>query len=212
MLETETPAGQEPLEWLLVSSEGGGTAERAERIVRWYEALWGIEEYFGVLKTGTRIEDWRLQEADVPVKCLAFDAVTAWQVFTLDRYARDAPGTPAADVLSEGEREEIGIVVLAEWLLLPANVSGHSWRTSGAGSCYWDASRAGGRRSDARFPATMCFCALACKCRTCCASGRPRVLPDHRCVNDCGGALGSDDCHRAVVRRGSCSHFAGVLN
>ena len=30
-----------------------------------------------MLKTGTRIEDRRLQEAEALVKCLAFDAVTA---------------------------------------------------------------------------------------------------------------------------------------
>ena len=79
VLETGTPAGQEPLEWLLVSSEGGPTAEWAERIVGWYEARWGIEEYFRVLKSGTRIEDRRLQEADALVKCLAFDAISsAW--------------------------------------------------------------------------------------------------------------------------------------
>ena len=59
VLETEPPAGHEPLEWLLVSSEGGPTAEWAERIVGWYEARWGIEEYFRVLKSGTRIEDRR---------------------------------------------------------------------------------------------------------------------------------------------------------
>ena len=95
VLETELPAGQEPLEWLLVSSDGGPTAEWAERIVGWYEARWGIEEYFRLLKTGTRIEDRRLQEAEALVKCLAFDATTAWRVFSLDRYARDAPETPA---------------------------------------------------------------------------------------------------------------------
>ena len=80
VLETDPPAGQAPLEWLLVSSEGGPTAEWAERIVGWYEARWGIEEYFRVLKSGTRIEDRRLQEADALVKCLAFDAITAWRV------------------------------------------------------------------------------------------------------------------------------------
>lgn len=34
--------GQELLEWLMVSSEGGPTAEWAERIVGWQEARWGI--------------------------------------------------------------------------------------------------------------------------------------------------------------------------
>ena len=120
VLETDPPAGQEPLEWLLVSSEGGPTAEWAERIVGWYEARWGIEEYFRVLKMGTRIEDRRLLEADALVKCLAFDAVTAWRVFSLDRYARDEPDTPAAEVLTEDEREVIGTVVRGERLLPPA--------------------------------------------------------------------------------------------
>ena len=121
VLETAPPAGQPPLEWLLLSSEGGPTAEWAERIVGWYEARWGIEEYFRVLKSGTRIEDRRLQEADALVKCLAFDAVTAWRVFHLDRYARDAPDTPADEVLSADERQVIGAVVQAEDLLPPAD-------------------------------------------------------------------------------------------
>ena len=120
VLETEPPAGHEPLEWLLVSSEGGPTAEWAERIVGWYEARWGIEEYFRVLKSGTRIEDRRLREADALVKCLAFDAITAWRVCSLDRYARDAPDTPAAEVLTDDERQVIGTVVRAERLLPPA--------------------------------------------------------------------------------------------
>ena len=120
VLETAPPAGQPPLEWLLLSSEGGPTAEWAERIVGWYEARWGIEEYFRVLKSGTRIEDRRLQEAGALVKCLAFDAVTAWRVFHLDRYARDAPDTPADEVLSADERQVIGAVAQAEGLLPPA--------------------------------------------------------------------------------------------
>ena len=119
VLETDPPAEHEPLEWLLVSSEGAPTAEWAERIVGWYEARWGIEEYFRVLKSGTRIEDRRLQETDALVKCLAFDAITAWRVCSLDRYARDAPDTPATEVLSDDERQVIGTVVRAERLLPP---------------------------------------------------------------------------------------------
>lgn len=73
-----------------------------------------------VLKTGTRIEDRRLQEAEPLLKCLALDAVTAWRVFSLDRYVRDEPETPAAEVLTQDGREAIGIVVRGERLLLPA--------------------------------------------------------------------------------------------
>ncbi len=118
--EPQPPPGEEPLEWLLVSSEGAASAEWAERIVRWYEARWSIEEFFRLLKSGTRIEDRRLHTATALEKCLAFDAITAWRVFSLDRYARDRPDTPADQVLTATEWEVIARVVQAEQLLPPA--------------------------------------------------------------------------------------------
>ena len=43
-----------------------------------------------------------------------------WRVFSLDRYARDAPDTPADEVLTDDERQVIGLMVRAEGLLPPA--------------------------------------------------------------------------------------------
>ena len=119
VLETDPPAGEAELEWLLVSSEGGRTAEWAERIVGWYEARWSIEEYFRVLKSGAHSEERQLRDAAALGKCLVFDAITAWQVFSLQRYAREAPQTPAAAVLSADERAVVERVVVAERLLPP---------------------------------------------------------------------------------------------
>ena len=107
------------MEWLLLSSEGGRTAQWAERIVSWYERRWGIEEYFRLLKTGTRIEDRRLRDAEALGKCLVFDAITAWRVFSLDRYARDAPDTPAEEVLTADEMAVIEGVTETERLRPP---------------------------------------------------------------------------------------------
>ncbi len=56
-----------------------------------------------MLKSGARIEDRRLRTAAALSKCLAFDAVTAWQVCSLARYARDAPQTPVDAVLTWDE-------------------------------------------------------------------------------------------------------------
>ena len=53
------------------------------------------------------------------MKGWAFDAVTVLRVFSLDRYCRGEPETPAAEVLTEDEREGIGIVVGGE--PLPGN-------------------------------------------------------------------------------------------
>lgn len=113
------------------------------------EARPGIEEHVRVLKTGTGIEDRRQQEVDAPVKWLAFDVVTAWRVFSLERNALDEPETPPAKDLTDGEREVVGMAL-----------------------------QAGGHRSRAHFRVTKCFGALTCKCKAWCASCRPRMLPD----------------------------------
>ena len=119
VLEPDPPAGEAGLEWLLLSSEGERTVQWAERIVGWYERRWAIEEYFRLLKMGTRIEDRRLRDAAALGKCLVFDAITAWRVFSLERYARDAPETPAAEVLTADELAVIAEVTAAERLRPP---------------------------------------------------------------------------------------------
>ena len=119
VLETDAPAGEERLEWPLVSTEGAATAAWAERIVRWYETRWRIEEFFRLLKSGTWIEDRRLREAQALEKCLVLDAITACCVFSLDRYARDSPDTPASEVLTEDELDVIETVVREENLQPP---------------------------------------------------------------------------------------------
>ena len=70
-----------PLNWLLVCSEGCADAAHANMIRHWYEKRWGIEEFFRVLKSGTRIEDRRFDSADDLRKCLAFDSIIAWREF-----------------------------------------------------------------------------------------------------------------------------------
>ena len=91
--EDHPPAGvKKPLNWLLLCSEGEADASNALRICQWYEARWGIEEYFRVLKSGTRISKRQCDDAVDLVKCLAFDAITAWRVFELQRLARSEPG------------------------------------------------------------------------------------------------------------------------
>ena len=87
--EPDPPAGKDPLNWLLLSSEGSADAETAQTVVSCYERRWTIEEYFRVLKTGTRVVDRKLDHADDLRKCLAFDAITACYVFDLERMARD---------------------------------------------------------------------------------------------------------------------------
>ena len=101
--EANPPPGKEPLHWVLLTTEGRADAETAKTVVEWYERRWTIEEYFRVLKTGTRVEDRRLDHADDLRKCLAFDAITACHVFDLERMARDKPHTRADEVVTDDE-------------------------------------------------------------------------------------------------------------
>ncbi len=44
------PPDKDPPEWMLVCSDGPLTAENVQRIVRFHEARWGIEEFFRLLR------------------------------------------------------------------------------------------------------------------------------------------------------------------
>ena len=83
----------------------------AIQALEFYRRRWSIEEYFKVLKSGARIEDRRLDHADDLRKCLAFDAITAWRVFDLDRLAREQPELPAAKALPKEELETLDLLL-----------------------------------------------------------------------------------------------------
>ena len=89
--EIKPPKDKKPLDWLLLTTEGEPTEKNALRIVSWYEKRWLIEEWFAALKVGTRIKDRRLNAADDLRCCLAFDAITACTVMSVERLARSAP-------------------------------------------------------------------------------------------------------------------------
>ena len=104
-IEPNPPAGKDPLNWLLLTTEGQADAETANTVISWYERQWTIEECFKVLKVRTRIKDRRLNDADEFRKCLAFDVITACHVFDLERIrmARDRPTTSANEVVTDDE-------------------------------------------------------------------------------------------------------------
>ena len=111
--EPAPPAGRDPLDWMLLTTEGDVTAADALKTVSFYEKRWLIEEYFKALKVGTRIEDRRLDQADDLRKCLAFDAITACRVMTVERLARSEPDTPASHVVHRDEITVLNIYMTA---------------------------------------------------------------------------------------------------
>ena len=99
--EREPPKGKQPLHWLLLTNQGEPTDEHAQRVVHWYRTRWAIESCIEALKTGTRVKDRQLDDAEDLRKCLAFDAITACHVHDLNFMARTAPDTPASQVVGK---------------------------------------------------------------------------------------------------------------
>jgi hypothetical protein len=97
------PAGEEPIEWVLVTSVYVGSLEEAIEIVRAYAQRWKIERYHYTLKSGCRIEDLQLESAQRLERALALYNVVAWRLLRLTYWARKEPEAPCTVALAEDE-------------------------------------------------------------------------------------------------------------
>lgn len=101
--EPNPPAGQPPVDWLLLTTEPVQTLEQALQVIDWYRARWVIEEYFKALKTGCAYEKRQLEALLALLNALALLAPVAWALLHLRSTARDNPGAPASDFFSSEE-------------------------------------------------------------------------------------------------------------
>ncbi|MBK8283939.1 MAG: IS4 family transposase [Ahniella sp.] len=91
----ETPAeGIAPLEWMLLTTAPVNTFDDACERLAWYASRWQIEVYHRTLKSGCKIEDRQLGNADRLESCLAIDMVVAWRVFHAVKLGRETPNVP----------------------------------------------------------------------------------------------------------------------
>jgi len=98
--EAAAPAGEEPVEWHLITTEPVDTVEQVLRVVDWYRTRWMIEEFFKALKTGCAYEKRQLESLATLLVALALLAPIAWQLLLLRHLARAAPDGVATAVLS----------------------------------------------------------------------------------------------------------------
>lgn len=103
VLETNPPEGEEPLEWMLLSSLPVRSFEEACEKVRWYCLRWRIEMYFKVLKSGFRVEACRLGHAQRLTRYLMVMSIVAWRLFMITLIARATPETTCTQFLAEDE-------------------------------------------------------------------------------------------------------------
>lgn len=101
--EEEPPAGEEPLEWLLLTSLPIETLSEVLRVIDYYACRWQIEVYFRVLKTGCKVEQIQLETAERLKPCLALYHIVAWRVLYVTMLGRELPDLPCDVLFSDEE-------------------------------------------------------------------------------------------------------------
>lgn len=92
--EEDAPADVEPLEWMLLTTLEVSSFAQAIEKLSWYSIRWGIEVYHRTLKSGCKIEERQLGNAERIESCLAIDMVIAWRIMHLTKLGRETPDVP----------------------------------------------------------------------------------------------------------------------
>ncbi len=99
--EEEPVEGEEPLEWILLTSVPVHTVEQAWERVEWYRARWIVEDYHQGLKTGCHIEERQLQTYEGLRRLLGLLAPMAVRLLQLRAVARLNPELPATESMPQ---------------------------------------------------------------------------------------------------------------
>lgn len=134
VIEVDTPRGETPVEWILVTNLPTSTADEIEFVVDSYRTRWLIEEFFKALKTGCQYEKRQLESKHSLLNALAILAPVAWRLLLMRHLARHAPEAPAQDALTPTQLEVLKAVskrplprraTVREALLAVAKLGGH---------------------------------------------------------------------------------------
>lgn len=101
VFEQDAPDGQEPVDWLLYTTEPLETRAQIENIVDYYRCRWQIEELNKALKTGCVVQERKLESLDALTTMLALSLPIAVELLALRTLARTGPSCPAEIVLSK---------------------------------------------------------------------------------------------------------------
>jgi hypothetical protein len=101
--EQSAPAGSDSISWVLLTNLPVKDFESAAEKVQWYGKRWGIETWHKVLKSGCKVEDCMLEEAERLKRYLTLFSIIGVRLMHVAFLARAQPDLPAADVFSAVE-------------------------------------------------------------------------------------------------------------
>jgi hypothetical protein len=101
VFEVDVPAAQEPVDWLLYTTEALDTQEQIESVVDYYRCRWQIEELNKALKTGCVVQDRQLESFEALTTMLALSLPIAVELLALRTLARSDEMCPARVVFND---------------------------------------------------------------------------------------------------------------
>ena len=124
VVELDPPAGVEPVEWMLLTSERVEDVDQANTRVDWYTYRWLIEEWHMAEKTGCRLEASQLKTAEALERLAALTAVVAVRLIQLRELAQAAtsPSVPDPKSLSDPPAA-LRNLVPHDWILVVSHLA-----------------------------------------------------------------------------------------
>jgi hypothetical protein len=107
------PLGEEPIDWMLWTTEPARTKKQILAVVGAYALRWRVEDFHLVWKQGCRVEQLQLETRHRLEKALVLYAGLAVRIVQLRDLARRQPTAPCTEVLTDDE-----------WQALYAHMSG----------------------------------------------------------------------------------------
>jgi hypothetical protein len=103
-----TPRGEQPLDWMLLTTYRVATLADAELVVHGYATRWAIEEFHKTWKSDAcNVEAMQLRQFDNICRWAAVLAAVAMRIQRLMKLARSEPDLPATIELTRGEIKAI---------------------------------------------------------------------------------------------------------
>jgi hypothetical protein len=109
--EVDPPAGDTPVEWILLTSLPIDDIEQVLAVIQYYCVRWMIEVFFRVLKSGCRVEERRFEHIDRALSCLAVYLIVTWRTLYVCRLGREFPEISCEAIFEPAEWKSVYYVV-----------------------------------------------------------------------------------------------------
>jgi Transposase DNA-binding/Transposase Tn5 dimerisation domain len=109
--EPSPPAGEEAIEWILVTTLPIKSVEQVQQIIEYYCVRWMVEVLFRTLKSGCRVEQRRFEELDRWTSCAAMYLIVAWRTLLVCRLGHSCPEMDCEAIFDPAEWKSVWVTV-----------------------------------------------------------------------------------------------------